>query len=78
MGTQFRGHGEILMGMFSTCHHCNSEWCAGECQYNAGLQHALDIVTKATDWLQAHPDHHLDMFDVLARIITDIQVAEKL
>ena len=38
-----------------------------------GLQRALDIVNKASDWLQKHPDHKLDIFDVLARIITDIQ-----
>lgn len=53
---------------------------AGEIAYYSGrkdgLQEALDIVNKAADYLQAHPDHKLDIFDILARIITDIQVAE--
>ena len=40
-----------------------------------GLQRALDIVNNASDWLQQHPRSGLDTFDVLARIITDIQVA---
>ena len=42
--------------------------------YEAGMQRALDIVCSASDWLQQHPEHNLDVFDVLARIITDIQV----
>ncbi len=47
--------------------------------YDAGrkeaLQTALDIVNRAADYLQAHPSSPLDMMDVLARIITDIQTA---
>ena len=38
-------------------------------------QQCLDIVTRASDYMQAHPDSPFDIFDVLARIITDIQVA---
>ena len=40
-----------------------------------GLQQALDIVNRASDYLRTHPDTTLDVWDVLTRIITDIQIA---
>lgn len=43
----------------------------------AAYQHCLDIVNRAADYMQAHPDCGLDTLDVLARIITDIQVAAR-
>ena len=41
----------------------------------AGLQIALNVIIRAIDWLQAHPENSLGMVDVLDRIITDIQAA---
>lgn len=43
--------------------------------YRDGLQDALDIACRAADWLQENPDA-LDSFEILARIITDIQTKE--
>ena len=42
--------------------------------YLDGLQKALDLVNRAADYVQQHPDE-LDTIEVLARIITDIQTA---
>jgi hypothetical protein len=51
----------------------------GDSAYNAGrkeaLQDALDIVNQAVDYLESYPSHPLDVFEILARIITDIQIA---
>ena len=41
--------------------------------FEDGIQVALDVANRVADWLQANPGHKLDIFDVLARIITDIQ-----
>lgn len=46
--------------------------------FEDGLQEALDIVNKAADWAQRHngDNANLNIYDILARIITDIQVAK--
>lgn len=41
--------------------------------YADGLQEALDLVNRAVDFIADHPSHPLDLPDILARIITDIQ-----
>lgn len=48
------------------------------CKAKDAYQTCLNVVVNASDYLQAHPDHGLDIFDILARIITDIQVAGEL
>lgn len=42
--------------------------------YSDGLQRSLDIVNRAADYLAKNPDTDLDVWEIIARIITDIQI----
>lgn len=44
--------------------------------YNKAAQDCLNIVNRAADYVQNHPSHPLDIYDIFARLITDIQVVK--